>query len=90
MLVRRHDLAFPPHILSMSLSTIFTPRSPEDEAGPFPRGTLFVRSPPEFPPSEREEDFFKELSEYATNMESDCSAHRLQHRVSSKVGIPKD
>lgn len=32
----------------------------------FPRGTVFVWSPPEFPPSERAEDFFKELSDYAT------------------------
>jgi hypothetical protein len=32
----------------------------------FPRGTVFVWSPPEFPPSERAEGFFKELSDYAT------------------------
>jgi hypothetical protein len=30
------------------------------------------------------------LSRHYANMESDCSAHRLQHRVSNKVGIPKD
>jgi hypothetical protein len=34
--------------------------------GQFPHGTMFVWSPSEFAQSERVEDLFKELSEYAT------------------------
>lgn len=68
--IRFTQTNFPPAPYSFNLAQydLHSLEALKTKLGQFPRGTTFVWSPSEFPQSAKAEGFFKELSEFATQL----------------------